>query len=155
MPYQQVNTAELLALMPQLQSYAEWDAMQQFVAEVFGPGVVRVTLATSGRYNDEYTVADAHVTAYDAAGREVPPDLSLPFFAPFKITDAERQACTSDTYIEEEVADWNVWRAYAKRLAQVRELPEAVLSEDWGATTEFDLLVPPSLPTLFTSETRE
>lgn len=78
-----LSRQQLLKLSQTSKALADWTTVRDFAAQIYGEGkTAKADIDTYGEYNDEggtnYYVES--LTATDAEGEELDPDLSLPFF---------------------------------------------------------------------------
>jgi hypothetical protein len=80
---QRVLTREEIAqLAKDYEALARWEQVRQFVYALYGNAAYRVKVETTLPYNDEY-FQDAEIeriVVYDRQGKEMEPDLTLPFW---------------------------------------------------------------------------
>ncbi len=80
---QRVLTPEEIAqLAKDYEALARWEQVRQFVYALYGSTAYRVKVETTLPYNDEY-FQDAEIeriVVYDRQGKEMEPDLTLPFW---------------------------------------------------------------------------
>jgi hypothetical protein len=80
---QRVLTHEEIAqLAKDYEALARWEQVRQFVYALYGNAAYRVKVETTLPYNDEY-FQDAEIeriVVYDRQGKEMEPDLTLPFW---------------------------------------------------------------------------
>lgn len=80
---QRVLTREEIAqLAKDYEALARWEQVRQFVYALYGNAAYRVKVETTFPYNDEY-FQDAEIeriVVYDRQGKEMEPDLTLPFW---------------------------------------------------------------------------
>lgn len=88
----QLSHTDLQTLVAQYAALEAWTALRNFCNQVYGPHKVhKVDIETEANSDDEggSTYSIESLYAYDADGKEVPYDFSLPFW---------QQACFSDLF---------------------------------------------------------
>jgi len=80
---QRVLTPEEIAqLAKEYEALARWEQVRQFVYALYGNAAYSIKVETTLPYNDEY-FEDAEIeriVVYDRQGKEMEPDLTLPFW---------------------------------------------------------------------------
>ena len=107
---QRVLTREEIAqLAKDYEAFARWEQVHQFVYALYGSTAQRVKVETTLPYNDEY-FQDAEIeriVVYDGQGKEIEPDLTLPFWRQETYVERIEQAIRDDEldYVIEEIME--------------------------------------------------
>jgi hypothetical protein len=147
MSLRHATTHDLLALAPQLNQYADWHAMHEFVRDVYGSNAVRAEVKSFAEYNDQYFEPKIEMIAvFDADGNELQPDLSR---ETAMVAEEKRADPEEFSYIYEDDEGYRIDELFYERVGALIHLPEAVSDEGMQETYSYDLTQPPPVPELY------
>lgn len=138
-PMRPATHREITACFRALEARAEWEAVRDFAHQLFGEQAHHVEVVTGDAYDDEhYSTVVEDVTVYDGANKQLPYDLTLPYWSQVE-PDGSSLLQDFERSLKNEEAEASTPLSQEEREQLLQEYAHEYVQDNHVYTEEFDL----------------